>query len=210
MATESKPTVPGVISRRDAIVGGLALAAGALIATRPEEAVAANGAAVSVGGIQTGNLPTVLWHTVSGNAGPVYSQALLAGVNVNGVEYGVEGEVTANSPGVGAGVRGLAATVPQVGVLAENTAAGGIALKVNGLAQFSRSGKATISKGKSSHTVSGLTNISTSSMILVTLQGSAGSGRYVRYAKRVSSGSFTVYLNAASKYDVSFAWMILN
>jgi hypothetical protein len=210
MAKGAETTAPGVISRRDVIVGGLALAAGALIATKPEEAMAATGTPVTAGGIFTAALPTVFWRTTSGDLStPIRSQALLAGVE-GSTEYGLDGEVYPAAAGVAVGVRGSAATVGHVGVAAENTASGGIALKVNGLAQFSRSGKATIAKGHTTKTVSGLNDISTSSLILVTLQGSAGTGRYVRYAKRASSTSFTVYLNTSSAYDVSFAWMILD
>jgi hypothetical protein len=210
MADGTEATAPGVISRRDVIVGGLALAAGALIAAKPEEAMAINGDTVEAGELTASQSPTFLLHTDSGALlSPESSWALLAG-SYAGIEYGLEGRVFAHSAGVGVGVHGSAQTVSQYGVLAENTASGGIALKVNGLAQFSRSGKATIAKGHTSKTVSGLSNISTGSMILVTLQGSAGTGRYVRYAKRASSTSFTVYLNTSSAYDVSFAWMILN
>lgn len=210
MAEGARTAVPSVLSRRDAIVGGLALAAGALIAGRPDEALAANGDAAQVGELNPGLSPTFFLHTDNGSIlSPERSWALLAGDN-NDVEYGVEGHVFAHSSGAGVGVHGQAETVSQYGVLAENTASGGIALKVNGPARFSRSGKATISKGHSSKTVSGLSAISTSSLILVTLQGSAGSGVYLRYAKRASSSSFTVYLSKAATASVSFAWLILD
>jgi hypothetical protein len=100
--------------------------------------------------------------------------------------------------------------VGQYGVLAENTASGGTALKVNGQAFFSRAGRSTIAKGKSTVTVAGLTNIGTSAAILVTLQGSAGSGVYLRYAKRLNSQQFQVVLNKAATSTVPFAWMIVN
>lgn len=178
---------------------------------RPEKAVAANGNTVTVGGLHTGTLPTVLWHTASGNLGPVSAQALLAGVNSgDSVEYGVDGEVSAVSLGTGVGVRGLAGTPLQTGVVAQNTATGGTALKVTGLACFSRSGRSSISKGSSSRTVSGLSNISTTSMILVTLQGDPGSGIYLRYAVRLGSTSFRVNLTAHAKKTVAFAWLILD
>ena len=128
------------MSRREAIVGALALAAGTLLAQVPETAPLANGSMVEGGSIVTQTLPCILWHTASGDiTTPVRSQALMAGVNtVTGIEYGIDGEVTASSPVAGVGVHGQAATTLQYGVLAENTAAGGTALKVNGQAFFSR------------------------------------------------------------------------
>ena len=212
MAEHSEAGTAGgtVLSRRDAIVGALALAAGALIAQKPEPALAANGSTVMVGLPHTGNLPTVLWHTVSGNIGPVLSQALFAG-QYNEVEYGVEGEVTTNSSGQGTGVRGLAGTVLQTGVLAQNTAVGGTALRVVGAASFSRSGINTIAKGTTFRTVSGLSGIGPAAKVLATLQGSAGTGVYILYAERRSTTQIRVHLNkAATTTTARFAWIILD
>jgi hypothetical protein len=212
MARTSNPekTGTGVMSRRDAIVGALALTAGTLLAQAPEVAHAANGDAVQAGDLNAGLSPTFLIHTDNGTIlSPENSWALLAG-SYSGVEYGVEGRVFAHSTGVGTGVHGAAETVGQTGVLAENTAAGGTALKVSGQAFFSRAGRSAISKGKTSVTVGGTANIATGALILVTLQGSAGSGVYLRYAKRLNSQQFQVVLNKAATSKVTCAWMIVN
>jgi hypothetical protein len=198
------------LTRRDAIVGGLALAAGALFGTRPDPASAANGTTVTVGGLNIGTVGTIFWRTDTGAIGPVYSQAMLAGPNFGGSHRGLEGEVYAPAGNAAVGVRGSGAAAGQFGVLAENAAAGGTALRVNGVASFSRSGRSTISKGKSSMTVAGLTGITTNSMILVTLQGSAGSGVYLRYATRLDAMSFRVVLSKAATSAVSFAWLVLD
>jgi hypothetical protein len=95
-----------------------------------------------------------------------------------------------------------------VGLLAAST--GGTALQVQGVATFSRSGSGSIAKGHSTTTVAGLTNIGTNALILVTLQGSPGSGVYLKYAKRLASTKFQVVLNKAATAKVYFAWMILN
>ena len=200
----------GLVSRRDAIMGALALAAGTLMATRPEEAKAANGDSVVAGSITIGASPTYVWRTATGYLGPVYSQAALNWDNGAGAHHAVDGEVYALAGAAGAGIRGTAASVGQFGVLAEHKAAAGTALRVNGVASFSRSGRKTILKGRSGATVTGLTNIGTGSLILVTLQGSAGTGNYVRYAQRVSDTSFKVALTKPASSTVSFAWLILN
>ena len=105
-------------------------------------------------------------------------------------------------------------------MVAENSVVGGIGLKasaplgvalqVDGPAAFSRSGKGAILKGHATATVNVPSGVSTHALILVTLQGSAGTGRYVRYARRVSATSFRVYLSKSAAAKVYFAWFILN
>jgi len=210
----AEAAAPAVMSRREAIVGALALAAGSLMAMRPEAAIAATGDPVSVGEIALGASATYVWRTATGLIGPgspVLTQAAFNAEDFSTHAHrGIEGLAFAASGAAAAGVRGAAESSGQYGVLAENPAAGATALRVNGAASFSRSGRATISKGHSTRTVTVPSGLKSSAMILVTLQGSAGTGNHVRYAKRISSTSFKIYLTKASAYTVSCAWMIID
>ena len=187
----------------------LVLAAGTLFATSPDTVTAATGQNVTVGGICIGASPTYFWRTADGYVNPVYSQAAMNWDNGAGAHHAIDGEVYALGGAAGAGIRGTAATVGQFGVLAEHKASAGTALRVNGVASFSRSGRKTILKGRSGATVTGLSHVGTDALILATLQGSAGAGNYVRYAQRVSDTSFKVALAKAASSTVSFAWLIL-
>ena len=200
-----------VLSRRDAIVGALALAAGALIASKPEVAAANSGDAIVAGTINLSAGTTYLWRTSNGFLNPVYSEVELGGATDNvGAHRAVSGHVNALAGTAATGVRGSADAAGQFGVIGENTAPGGTALRVNGRASFSRSGRHSIPKGQSAHTVTGVADIATNSMILVTLQGSGGTGVYLKYAARVSATSFKVVLSKACTSAVTFAWMILD
>ena len=217
---ENKTACPAVISRRDAIVGALALAAGALIASKPETARAADGDPMLVG--RTIGCSGMTWvkRTPSGSPeGDTYCDGLITSAIGPGY-YGFFGQAgTLAGPGSG-GVFGAAGAAGQYGMWAANNAPGGvglraastdgIALQVLGAATFSRSGRGSIAKGSSTATVAGLTNVGTNALILVTLQGSAGTGVYLRYAKRLASTKFQVVLNKAATAKVYFAWMVLN
>ena len=212
MAASGKPEDAGAraISRRDAVVGALALAAGALVASRPEAARANSGDPVVAGTINVSAGTTYLWRTSNGFLNPIYSEVELAGATDNvGAHRAVSGHVNALAGTAAIGVRGSADAAGQFGVLAENNTVGGTALRVNGKASFSRSGTATIAKGAASRTVTGLTGIEAGAAVLATLQGSAGSGVYLKYAKRVSSSSIRIYLNKAATAAVTFAWFVI-
>lgn len=209
-----------VLSRRDAIIGALALAAGTLLATRPDTARAADGDVMHVGNMMSGTNPTYLLRSPSGLWGGDFdSLAILNGSNGTR-SFGVWGNTGTVAGAGSAGLWGRGTAAGFFGVVAENYAVGGIGLKasaplgvalqVDGPAAFSRSGKGTILRGHASATVNVPSGVSTAALILVTLQGSAGSGRYVRYARRVSATSFRVYLSKSAAAKVYFAWFILN
>jgi hypothetical protein len=75
-STKTQAAVPAVMSRRDAIVGALALAAGTLIARRPDVAAAADGQYVLVGGSYSAANETFIMRTFDG---AIFSPAYSAG-----------------------------------------------------------------------------------------------------------------------------------
>jgi hypothetical protein len=82
-------------------------------------------------------------------------------------------------------------------------------LRVDGKVSLSRSGVATISKGHSGCTGTVASGLDPTPRIFATLQGSAGGGVYLRYAKRASATTFSIKLNKAATTTVSIAWFII-
>lgn len=85
----------------------------------------------------------------------------------------------------------------------------GTALRVDGKAQFSNSGKATIPVGATSKLVTGAI-LDSSAAILVTLQGNPGPGVSVHYVQKMSATSFKVVLNKPAARSVAFGWFVVN
>jgi hypothetical protein len=93
------------------------------------------------------------------------------------------------------------------GVLAQS--GNGIALKVMGTSEFSRSGAVSIPARASKVVISGV-DLTSSSLVLATIQQDA-SGRWVRAAvPDVAAGSFTILLNKAASRDTLVAWFVVN
>src|SRR5262249_34045037 len=90
------------------------------------------------------------------------------------------------------GVLGVAEDASGVGVVASTGVAGARALRVEGRAEFTRSGRVTISAGKSSKAV-GLPGCTTSTLVIAVLAASR-SGRWVRAAV-AGTNQFVIYLN---------------
>ena len=108
-----------ILSRRDAIIGGIAMAAAALFARKPDTASAANGSPVVVGGLHAGTQATIFWRTDTGNLGQIYSQAMLSGPDpASGQHRGLDGQVYGFGGSDAVGVRGSAAGAGQYGVVA--------------------------------------------------------------------------------------------
>jgi hypothetical protein len=111
-------------------------------------------------------------------------------------------------------VLGYGRNSTAIGVVAQNDE-GGVALSVDGPVVFSKSGTVTISKGRASKTVtipgwSGApVSVRPGAMIFATLQGSAGTGRYIAWAKRTGNTTLKIQLNAAAKKAVKVAWFVL-
>jgi hypothetical protein len=205
----AEAAVPAVISRRDAIIGALALAAGTLIAAKPQTALADNGEPMTVGCYLFSTIPTSVTRTSDGTpSGTYYTMGELNGT-VFEASVGVFGGTYQDAVAGSTGVHGYAASRDQFGVVARNSDLNGTAIKVEGRAAFSRSGKAKITKGHSSCTVPVISGVDTGSLILATLQGSAGSGVHLLYAKRSSSLTFTIKLSKAATSTVSIAWFIV-
>jgi hypothetical protein len=123
-----------------------------------------------------------------GVVGSTSSNTLAAMWGVNyGSSYGVRG--SSNASGTGGFFEG------------------GTAIKADGKIRFKRSGKATISAGASSKTVT-LSGVGSSSMVFAVLAQSR-SGRWVR-AVVPASGSFTIYLNNTVSSDTKVSWFVLD
>lgn len=170
---------------------------------------------IGVYGTPDGGGSGLLGTTIAGTVGDSSTKIGVLGVS-NGND-GVRGETFHDafsgvagidgSTGGGFGVAGY--STEGVGVLASNTS--GTALSVKGVATFSRSGHASIGAGMSSITVAGVA-LSSSSMVLATLQNSL-SGVYVESAvPNVSDGSFVVNLSVAvpSGHTAHVGWFVVN
>jgi hypothetical protein len=219
---------PKLMDRRGMLTAAAAAAAG-LIGTMvmPAAAMAATGDAVTAGNVATGSTtdPGLWGRNTTGGVGVIAEstgydavQGFSSGVGASGVwgrstASGGAG-VTGDGPGYGlhgrstAGIGARGASTTGTGVSAESTS--GTALGVIGKASFSRSGKVSLARRKSSIVVPVASGVSTSAMILVTLQGDAGSGVYVKYARRWSATSIKIQLNKKSIKASSIAWMILD
>jgi hypothetical protein len=136
----------------------------------------------------------------------------VSGIGVNAVGGSGIGLAGSGATGVYAvgttGVHGITSSSAGMGVLAENTA-GGQALKVNGVAAFSRSGVATVAAGQS--TVSKSLPLSSASFVLATIQGNV-TGLNVQGVPIVtgSPGSFTVHLSKTVAAKTKVAWFVVN
>jgi hypothetical protein len=121
-----------------------------------------------------------------------------------GVAGGLVAAVFGKNTGSGVGVRGECAG--GLGVLAIG---GVVALEVHGPAVFTRSGVLSIGAGKSSAIQTGVA-LTTSSLVLATIQQDRA-GIWVRSAvPNVSGSSFTIHLSKAVSASTKVAWFIVN
>ncbi len=93
------------------------------------------------------------------------------------------------------------------GVLAIGQSASSLALEVIGKVRFSRSGRTTVRRGRSTRTVS-LAGVTSTSHVLAVIHNNRG-GRWVR-AVVPTSGKFKIYLNATVPVRTSVAWFVIN
>ena len=136
------------------------------------------------------------------------SQFLPTGVWGDSIQgAGVFGSGPNGVIGVGVwGVYGYSDQDGGVGVYA-NSVAPAIALNVVGKAHFSRSGKASIGKTRSSVNVS-VPGASAASMVLVTLQANK-IGLYIKGAV-ASADKITIYLSKKPRTTVKVAYLVLD
>lgn len=159
--------------------------------------------AVGVSGQAVGGIGVVGWVGNTGGPPPVAKSGVYGRCDTDSSSHGMYGRSAA-----GYGVRGLSTT--GIGVFGEASGPTGTALKVSGKAVFSRSGKAKVLAGHASVVVSGIT-LTSSSLVLATIQGSGASGVYVRnVAVSVGSSLFTIRLSKAVAVDTNVAWFVVN
>jgi hypothetical protein len=128
-----------------------------------------------------------------------------AGVWGQSDDFGVIGDGAIGVLGDGfIGVLGVAENAAGVGVQAATDVAGAISLQVLGRAEFSRSGRTSISAGASKRTVT-LAGCTASTMIFAMLAANR-SGRWVR-AVVPGTGQFTIYLNTSVTSSTLVAWI---
>jgi hypothetical protein len=132
-----------------------------------------------------------------------------SGVWGDSPDIGVLGTGFLGLAGVGyVGVEGDASEdAGSIGVLAWAPTTAQTALKVSGKVSFSRSGRKSMSSGKSSLAIS-LAGVTSSSKVFAVLATSE-SGRWVR-AVVPASGKFTVYLNTTLSSSAVVSWFVLD
>jgi hypothetical protein len=117
---------------------------------------------------------------------------------------GVHGQDLAD----GVGVMGTSTTAGGTGVKAQNSAVGGVALDVVGVATFSRSGTLVVPMGSSSATQTAIP-LSSGSLVLATPDSNV-TGTVIQAAvPNVAGSSFTVFLAKAAKADTTIAWLVI-
>jgi len=126
------------------------------------------------------------------------------GTTSDNTRPGVFGENTATTGGGGAGVVGVAQHNTGVQAISSN----GTALEVDGVASFTRSGKATVPAGSAKVTVQNV-KLSKGSMILATVQ-QAGRPAVRAAVPSVANNRFTIYLVTTTAKKAVVAWFVLS
>ncbi len=126
------------------------------------------------------------------------------GVNV----FGGTGIVGASDAAGGIGIRGEGAAV---GIRAQVTGSG-VALDVQGPAQFSRSGKVVIPSGKKTATVTPPGGLTSASLVMALMQNVTGGVMVKAAVPNPGAGTFQITLNKAplSPATATVAWFVVN
>lgn len=106
----------------------------------------------------------------------------------------------------------ISATTNGSGPAVKASNAGGPALTVDGVANFSRSGVATV-PGTATHAVQSVTvtdvSLTSTSMILATPQGIVDGVAVEGVVPDLSGSSFVIYLTKAVKVSLALAWFVV-
>jgi len=174
------------------------------------------GSAISAAITDAKNLSDVISATTNGTGAGVFGSGEI-GLRGAGRQYGIVGTAGVNAYGVYAQGGTAADAVPASGggvfaVSGGGTAVyamsdTGVALKVEGKVAFSRSGVAQVKARKTSVTVT-LAGVTTSSIVLATLQTDTGAPIAVANVV-AASRSFTITLTAAPRRLVEVGWFVI-
>jgi hypothetical protein len=128
-----------------------------------------------------------------------------AGVWGDSADFGVIGTGATGVLGDGVwGVMGATASAAGIGIYATADAPTGRALRVEGRAEFTRSGRTLVKAGNAKKTIS-LAGCTSSSLVFAVL-ASNRTGRWVR-AVVPTTGSFTIYFNTTLANDTNVTWI---
>ncbi len=140
------------------------------------------------------------------------------GVSGTGSNVGVAGDasnVGVSGIGSNVGVAGIGNSFGVTGFSSDGTGVlatttnRGVALAVDGKANFSRSGLLTVPAGQNYATVSGV-SLTSASLVLATVQSTGGNAYVKQAVPNVAGSSFTVYLDKSHNVPVPVAWFIVN
>jgi hypothetical protein len=172
----------------------------------------ADGAGTGVVGASGGVIPAAKLKTgVYGHATQDSSSRGVWGYSPAG--YGVYGESSSGRGVQGVATTGIgvrAAASSGVGLLASATT--GYALRTDGKVKLDKSaGLATIASGTSSIAVTPGIDLTATSGVIATLNGSAGGSTAVkRVAINATTNVFTIYLTANAIANVKVAWLVIS
>ncbi|MDT4919903.1 MAG: hypothetical protein QOI15_805 [Pseudonocardiales bacterium] len=176
----------GVFGQGATGVHGVGTATGGFFTSTGNDGVFGQGATNGVHGFVS----------AAGGAGVLGNASAATGVGVRGTATG------------GVGVKGSATATGGTGVLA-TAPAGARALEVDGVATFTRSGRATIPAGKTSVTVHGVA-LDAASTVLATLQRAAKGNGVSSAVPKPGTSSIVISLLRAPVVPLPVAWFVLN
>jgi hypothetical protein len=162
----------------------------------------------------SGSLNGVFGESFAAGASGVYGENNFHGYGVagrsnSGPLVSGAGQAATLGDNTADGIGVWARSAHGIGLFADAVNADAVALKAQGVAQFTRSGRLTILAGQASVTKSSI-RIDAGSLVLAVLQQDR-SGIFVRSAVPNATGdSFTIHLNKAVASDTKVGWFIVN